>query len=795
MNIIHRFFAVVLGAAGLSVAAAEPAGYYSTCENKQGTDLLNALFKVVGPHTTVSYDGLYELYKTSDSYPDNTIWDMYSTKHWGYGSKCGNYKNIGDCYNREHSFPKSWFSEGKPMYSDAYHLYPTDGKVNGQRSNYPYGECSGGTYVTPKDGVRALGRLGKSTFAGYSGTVFEPDDEYKGDFARSYFYMAVAYYDKIAGWSSPMLAGKSHPAFTTWAVNLLLKWHRQDPVSQKELDRVEAVYGSQRNRNPFIDHPELAEYIWGNKVGERWTSGASAVTTINQPVDGSTFDLGTSAAGFDVSRKFQIKTSGAKSVVNLAVSGAAFSVAPSTVAADVANTGTTVTVTYTPSSVGTHTGTLTATCGDVRSAVSLRGRAVDGLPIDDPSHITDESFELTWTYIGDEDAGGVYILEVRDESGMLDGYPCGINAAAGTYVVEGLMPDTEYSVRIMSRNLVSEEKHVRTAQALPGIDFLFDGDLYFTTMPGEPSEHAEILIALDNIDCDFTVTVQAPFELSTDLANWSRSLTLAPEETRMYMRVFGDTSGEYETSLAVRAGEYYDDGTTVAAFIGAEFDIVEDFEAEGNYSSYSTTHYQGNTMGWNVNDAGIWSSDKAHGGRLAMRLGKTSSSSIAMDTDTPRGIGMVSFWAKRFGSDGEAEIAVEVSTDGGSSYRTVATVPVTATEYTEHRVQCATPGSARLQLRQTSGVRVMLDDISIARQSTGLDAPEDTHHQWTAFVRDGILVVDVVADSLDAAIYAIDGTTIYSGALLRGRHTFDMLAPDTVYIVVVDDFARTVLVR
>lgn len=105
--------------------------------------------------------------------------------------QCGQYSTLGDCYNREHSFPKSWFNDDSPMVSDAFHIYPTDGKVNSQRNNYPYGECANGTTLSPNGKVKALGKLGTSTFPGYSGTVFEPDDEYKGDFARSYFYMAL----------------------------------------------------------------------------------------------------------------------------------------------------------------------------------------------------------------------------------------------------------------------------------------------------------------------------------------------------------------------------------------------------------------------------------------------------------------------------------------------------------------------------------------------------------------------------------------------------------------------------
>lgn len=257
-----------------SVSATIPNGYYDQCENKQGgKNLLTALYQTISKHEVVSYDGLWNVYNTSDVDENGKIWDMYSTKRWDTGKDhCGNYKYVGDCYNREHSFPKSWFKEASPMKSDAFHVYPTDGKVNGQRSNYPYGECDGGTTLPSNGNVKALGKLGKSTFPGYSGTVFEPADEYKGDFARTYFYMAACYNDKIANWNSDMLANNSYPCYKEWAVNLLLKWHREDPVSEKELKRNDAVYAYQNNRNPFIDHPELAEYIWGNKTDERWNS-------------------------------------------------------------------------------------------------------------------------------------------------------------------------------------------------------------------------------------------------------------------------------------------------------------------------------------------------------------------------------------------------------------------------------------------------------------------------------------------------------------------------------------------
>lgn len=264
-----------------------PNGYYDDCENKLGgKTLLKALYQTIGDHDVVSYKGLWSVYLTSDVDENGKIWDMYSTKRWTPSKEqCGQYSKVGDCYNREHSFPKSWFDDKSPMISDAFHIYPTDGKVNGQRSNHPYGECSGGTSVEANGSIKPLGKLGKSTFPGYSGTVFEPVDEYKGDFARTYFYMAACYNDRISTWQSDMLARNDYPCYSSWAVELLMKWHRQDPVSKKERDRNDAVYAYQGNRNPFIDHPELAEYIWGDKTSERWSSSLAPDPIDPDPID------------------------------------------------------------------------------------------------------------------------------------------------------------------------------------------------------------------------------------------------------------------------------------------------------------------------------------------------------------------------------------------------------------------------------------------------------------------------------------------------------------------------------
>ena len=254
----------------LTMFAAIPSGYYSAADNKKGSALLSALHGCIDGHTTLSYSSLENYYDDTDLTADGYIWDMYSTCKFTINDAGGTQKRICDVWNKEHSIPQSWFGESSPMKSDLFHVYPTDARVNNFRSNMPYGETSNRSYI---DGdSKALGYIGTSNFSGYTGKVFEPVDQYKGDFARTYFYMVARYLDKNFNKSENgkvvFTYSGGTTGLTTYATNLFLKWHRQDPVSQKEIDRNNAVYTHQKNRNPFIDYPYMAEYIWGDKKNE-----------------------------------------------------------------------------------------------------------------------------------------------------------------------------------------------------------------------------------------------------------------------------------------------------------------------------------------------------------------------------------------------------------------------------------------------------------------------------------------------------------------------------------------------
>jgi endonuclease I len=286
-----------------------PPGYYDAAGGLTCQPLKTALKTIITNGSQVfSYTpGLWNAYfytdmRRNDANTADIIWDMYSdlptgSTYWNgtpeiqfnYGTnQCGNYSNEGDCYNREHSFPQSWFNSSSPMVSDLHHIFATDGKVNGIRGNEPYGEVdktntgNSNYYKSKNESYRGA----PLATLGYTGIVFEPRDEYKGDFARAQLYMATRYEDLINGWSGngnannvllssadePDAAKRKLQVYDDWQIRLLYKWHLQDPVSQKEIDRNNAIYyqdvadgaGTKRqgNRNPFIDHPEYVALIW-----------------------------------------------------------------------------------------------------------------------------------------------------------------------------------------------------------------------------------------------------------------------------------------------------------------------------------------------------------------------------------------------------------------------------------------------------------------------------------------------------------------------------------------------------
>jgi len=262
LGAVSAFANVVTGVAAI------PDGYYDGVSGKKSPDaILTALNTCISRnYNEISYKGLEPHYLKTDFYAD-TLWDVYSTCRFTYEMANIPQKYVCDGWNKEHVCCQSWLGNG-PMVSDMFNVYPTDARVNNLRSNYPYGVVGTNKGISGDPDKHALGKLGTSTTNGV-GTVYEPDDRYKGDLARTFFYMVARYRNNTLNSGEGSTMFNSSPTdLTAYSLSFLLEWHRNDPVSQKEIDRNQAVYGEQNNRNPFIDYPELVEYIWGDKKGE-----------------------------------------------------------------------------------------------------------------------------------------------------------------------------------------------------------------------------------------------------------------------------------------------------------------------------------------------------------------------------------------------------------------------------------------------------------------------------------------------------------------------------------------------
>ena len=239
--------------------------YYTSIDGvKGGATLKDALHNLIKNHTKISYgsgaDKTWGAFYTTDAVVENgqrRVLDMYSPEKRYFSSKG---TAVGGM-NIEHSVPKSWWGgTNNNAYCDLHHLNPSDQNANSRKSNYPLGEL---TSVSWDNGVAFVG---KANINGSSTNAFEPCDEYKGDFARTYMYMFTCYQDLTWETTQMNYENSSYPTLKPWAVELLLKWHKQDPVSEKEVNRNNAVYAVQGNRNPFVDYPQLAHYVWGDSV-------------------------------------------------------------------------------------------------------------------------------------------------------------------------------------------------------------------------------------------------------------------------------------------------------------------------------------------------------------------------------------------------------------------------------------------------------------------------------------------------------------------------------------------------
>lgn len=472
---------LLIFAAALWPAAAwaeVPAGYYEDCEGKCKAALKNQLYTIVKNHTRITYgnglDQTWGVFYDTDLHENGYWWDMYTTNEVPAGDSAPDNNTM----NKEHTFPKSWWGgDMNDAYCDVMHLVPVNSVANSTRSNWPYGEvqtpkpisnkCPNPRFKhgTPKDGQ-----------GGGSPTVFEPDDEFKGDLARIYFYMVTCYQNLTWQGNGLYTAEQgTYPTLQPWAIEMLLRWHRHDPVSQKEIERNEGVYKHQNNRNPYVDHPEMVEHIWGDKLDTPWGNGGgttdpdpSESATLTSPINGDWYSFPETTPGQPVTMEIPVIGSGFTHNLTARIGGDAAALyafqvgtsrldAVSISAGNVAAAdGYTLTVVYFPDKAtpegADDCATLIISSPDMATPVTanLQGHcaepveltAITVLPVE---NLTDNGYTLRWLPSPIEPDYYTVTRKIYDENGTL--------ADSMTYEVSG----TQTSLEITDRDPLKGE--------------------------------------------------------------------------------------------------------------------------------------------------------------------------------------------------------------------------------------------------------------------------------------------------------------------------------------------------
>ncbi|MBD5195959.1 MAG: hypothetical protein HDS89_00695 [Bacteroidales bacterium] len=499
------YIAITLGVLCASSASAEfKSGYYDKMNGKSAGELKNAAKECVLKHQTLVYSDLPNYWQYSDVYPElvngcKRWWDMYSNAiYLIQPGQSGKSSFSANKMQREHSVPKSWWKlngsvEYTPAYSDMWNLYPSDGAANQAKLNYPLGITASASY---NNGVTKVGGA-QTGYGGGSRYVFEPADEYKGDFARAYMYVATVY-DDINWVVNYMYKKETYPTLQPWAREMLLQWCRQDPVDQKEIDRNNVVEQYQGNRNPFVDFPELAEYIWGTRTTETFyvkdqegsdpTPPITGDPEITMPVNGEGLGFGQVAVGRSETRVLQIVGKNLTSPLSVRVTGVDRAMFVPEITKEIPaatinqNLGYLLNITYTPTSEGSHEAKIVLYDGGLEGsiAVTLQGEALPmptftTLTALEPTDVTSTTYTARWNPVAAGEIADYYVLtrtRIVDGEQETDTYETGETSyqindrdanVAETYYVQysrlGMLSEPSNEIYIAGGSNVEELYH------------------------------------------------------------------------------------------------------------------------------------------------------------------------------------------------------------------------------------------------------------------------------------------------------------------------------------------------
>lgn len=704
--------------------------YYRKAEGLRGTELKAALHDIIQPTTVLGYGGgfgkTWSGFWQTDQMNGLQVRDRYSNVVRYLNPDMSAVAGM----NIEHIWANSWWGHLKNnAFCDLFNLYPADATANGRKSNNPIGIVDG--TVAYSNGVVKVGKS-SSYRADSIITVWEPADQWKGDFARTYFYMATCYSHMTSLWTTTeglLTVDPDSPLLMRpWVYNLMLEWAEADPLDEIEQQRNDAICEIQGNRNPFVDYPELCQYIWGDRTDQFYCTEEHGAE-IFVPAASEEVDFGLWPLARPFKAKVQVRGRGLHEGATLSLSDELFALDKTCLSADDITQGTDITLSTSPSEGGTYTTMLYLEGSGYLQQTPLTICFVDGIPAypatDIVCAVSSRRFNANWM---NYEPGATYTLRVYTKNNAGEEKTFGTYTTTDTtYQVKNVQASTTYYYKV---SIIENDEEVtgsnEVAVEMPDMAPVFavsTEEIAFAATPDKPSAPTQVNVTLMAAPKYVTeVSTSAPFELSDDGETWSHKLTLTGTGPSFFVRFGGAAEeGDYEGEVIVSTEGLDDKIISVSCNVDKTKSFFEDFET-GSKGAYAVAEIACTAATWEMSNALIAADPTAFDKKCVRMKGYVKSGGVIttpayvmMTTDKANGCDSLWFCAGSYGNDTGVKMTVSFSTDGGQTWLpVVSSLPVG--EMKRYGYKINRDGNIRLKFESenTGNKRVNLDNVQMS---------------------------------------------------------------------------------
>ena len=698
--------------------------YFRSVQGLREKALKDALHDLIQPATVLNYGGgqgyTWDGFADIDTTAAGYVRDRYSNQQRRFSGVAA-----VSGMNIEHIWANSWWGHTvNNAYCDLFNLYPADGEANGRKNNNPIGVVD--RNVSYDNGVT---RVGKSTsyWADSLITVWEPADQWKGDFARTYFYMATAYQHMTDEWQTSdgllTVDPTSWRTMRPWVYQLMLDWAADDPVDSIEIRRNKAIFQIQGNRNPYVDCPQLADYVWGNQSGQLfYFDPSSTEPQLFVPVEGADVDFGLQALSLGLHRTLSVRGRNMPGGLSATIEGEGFGMEATQITAEQLTDGCQLPIISTATAPGDYEATLVLKGADgFERRTKLHMNLIDGIPAyaatDIVCGVYVKRFTASWMDMrlgqGEGYTLDVYAKDAEDNAVSLSGYPCQLTDTFAI-VDKGLAASRTYYYRVSAADgqLLSNEVEVQMPETTPIFNVGSVKELYFSALPGVASQSQTVKVtATATKSKEIVVSAPAPFEVSGDGEEWSHRLVMEGAGD-FYVRLGAvDEEGRYEDELMVSTAGVRDLIVPLSGDVDASKSFFESFE-KGSKGSYSVGDLACNAATWTFDNALLASDTNRRDSKsVRMKVG----GAVTMLEDKPAGCDSLWFYAGLYGTDTGVQLTVTYSLDSGLSWTPVVE-ELTLGAWQRYAYKIERDGDIRLSFQAlgTANKRLNLDDIQMS---------------------------------------------------------------------------------